>query len=387
MPKAAEVILYQEDGWTTERISSTVKAKKTIKNYAYILHDKDVDDATKKLIKPHFHVYLSFGENNAKFCNIAGWFGVNENCVERVKGGKKDMLLYLYHGNAPEKHQYSVDDIVANFDVKKALADPAARKPLDVLIEKCAAGEITPYNYVDHIPAVLYARHKSKFENAWKFFEDSESAASYGMRNLTVIWIYGQSGAGKTTLAKLFAAQAQMALYITSQGKNPFDNYASQPICVMDEIRPDDPFSFTALLQLLDPYTDRSIGARYRDRRPCFSTLFITTLLSPYEFYQMSACQGEDAFQLYRRISEVWHVQLEQIEIQTFSNKDNAFITRKVFQNPVKGYLAASVSRPARGIDMLSAITEHYCDEQLCLELGGGAHADELKEGCFEQTD
>lgn len=42
MPKRAEVILYAEDGWDKGKIISIIELKQSIKEYAFILHDRNL---------------------------------------------------------------------------------------------------------------------------------------------------------------------------------------------------------------------------------------------------------------------------------------------------------------------------------------------------------
>ena len=92
-------------------IQEIIKSRKTIKKWAYILHDKD--DAA-----PHYHIYLNFGDSGVDTKEVAGWFGLQESQVSKVKGRSTDMLLYLTHGNDSQKnkYQYPVSEVVANFD-------------------------------------------------------------------------------------------------------------------------------------------------------------------------------------------------------------------------------------------------------------------------------
>ena len=82
-------------------IQETCMKYKTIKEWAYINHDKDDT-------RPHYHIYLNFGVSSVDTSVIATWFQVADNFVSRVKGRKADMLMYLTHGNDTQKnkHQY-----------------------------------------------------------------------------------------------------------------------------------------------------------------------------------------------------------------------------------------------------------------------------------------
>ena len=83
MPKQVEVKLYSEDGWTVPRIQDVLKARTSVKEYAMILHDKDVGEDGKP-IKDHYHIYLNFGRTNWQFKDVAKWFGIADNQVVPV---------------------------------------------------------------------------------------------------------------------------------------------------------------------------------------------------------------------------------------------------------------------------------------------------------------
>ena len=42
MPKELEAILYPGDGWDPESIIKVLEKRKSVKEYAIILHDKDI---------------------------------------------------------------------------------------------------------------------------------------------------------------------------------------------------------------------------------------------------------------------------------------------------------------------------------------------------------
>lgn len=82
--------------------------------WAYILHDRDID-ADGQLKKPHYHVLLEF-VNPRSVSSVAKMLGIPDNMVEivySVEGSR----LYLTHANAPDKVQYDVSEVIANYDV------------------------------------------------------------------------------------------------------------------------------------------------------------------------------------------------------------------------------------------------------------------------------
>lgn len=365
MAKAAEVILYEEDGWSDETISDVIARKKTIKEYAFILHDKDIDEETGEPKKPHYHLYLSFGSSNVTFNYIALWFHTSTQSVERVKGGKYAVLRYYTHAGHPEKYQYNVADIVANFDVVKYLSSKGQKQKLDEIIRQCSDGIITRLNYTAFIDPVTYAKHKTQIERAWEYHDDAFYAENGADREISVFWLFGSSGLGKTTLAKMAAAKLREDLYIASQGKHPFDQYKSQRICLLDDLRPDCPFSLVDLLQILDNHTSREIGARYSNKLPFFNYVFITSVMSPTDFYRAYNQPSEEDTQLYRRITEVWEIRNDQILISAYS-KENGFVQKKSMENPVPGYLLDREKTTKN--NNVSKLLEDYLDKQLPIE-------------------
>ena len=93
------------------------KAHKSIKEFAYIYHDKDG-------VKPHYHIYLNFGRSLISAKIIANWFEIPESSIYKVKCRKIDMLRDLIHSSLSlkNKHQYSPEEVVANFDYFKLIS-------------------------------------------------------------------------------------------------------------------------------------------------------------------------------------------------------------------------------------------------------------------------
>lgn len=129
-------------------------------------------------------------------------------------------------------------------------------------------------------------------------------------RDLQVIWITGQSGSGKTLLAKKIAQQlyGENDTFIAACGDHMFDSYDLQKCFILDEFRGTS-MKFTDLLQLTDNHTNRPMDARYHnvDFFNC-KLLIITSIKTPQECYDMATRGQEPLYQLFRRLgfSYVW---------------------------------------------------------------------------------
>lgn len=95
-----------------------------IKNWAYALHDHDIDD-DGNLKPPHIHLVLEFNES-IKFSTAGGYVGVAAQYVQRIEQSKKQgkrwvadiggAISYLTHRNAKDKYQYDDSIVVAKSD-------------------------------------------------------------------------------------------------------------------------------------------------------------------------------------------------------------------------------------------------------------------------------
>lgn len=148
MPKARVFFIMQylkhpETGETliTEEQIQEGLDHKTIKQWAYVLHDKDrwndddeANDAkhiSGEVKPPHYHIAISLPKNNTELDNIANWFGVPSNFVEmkRGRGAFLDCVAYLTHEEMKQqelgKYRYDDSEVVANFDWRQELNERA----------------------------------------------------------------------------------------------------------------------------------------------------------------------------------------------------------------------------------------------------------------------
>ena len=237
--KQYEIVSRAE--YFTEPIGDILRRYKTIKKYAYILHDKDSDTS------PHYHIYVNFGKSGVDSKIVAQWFGVQEPQVERIKGRATDMLLYLTHGQESQKnkYQYSPSEVVANFD-------------FEAEIEKSKIlGDFKKYSYAEqlkYIDTLPIAEKKTAFgtlEKLWKMH--CQILCLESNRNIEVMFICGEPGTGKTTYAKKFAVSRGFDCCISSSSNDLMQDYLGQKCLILDDLR-DTQFedNFEDLLKILD---------------------------------------------------------------------------------------------------------------------------------------
>lgn len=385
MSKHLEIVLYPEDGWDEQKIVAEIAKRKSIEEYVIALHDQDLlQDGNP--VKPHYHVYLNFGKTNWKPDQVAKWFGIPQTLVRKITSdksgnntnlGKYFVINYYTHSNYPDKHQYSPADFVSNFDVSQYLEKEKERQvrvaekknrraEIDSYIERCVSGEITRYNYSSMIPEIVYSRNKPVFERVWEQLDHRHWMEQKSRRNCEVIWLYGPAGTGKTQMALLFADQLEMAAYISNPGNDPLDGYQNEPIIVLDDIRPNAPFTYEALLKMLDPYTLAGVHSRYKDKYPQAKYIFVTSVYSPEDLYKESYIGNvaiDSIIQLLRRIHQTWYFTSTKIEISEYDESKEDFVNIATKDNPVPAYIATQIKNQPSKVkpeDVASAIVAKY---------------------------
>ena len=111
-----QVCLYPDN---ENHMKALEDLQKQESNFAYILHDKDTwttEDEKKnpehkagELKKAHYHVILKY--KNAVFASaLSKKYNLESHLIDPVNE-PDNYLMYLIHYNAPDKYQYSVDDV------------------------------------------------------------------------------------------------------------------------------------------------------------------------------------------------------------------------------------------------------------------------------------
>lgn len=280
-----------------------------IEKWAYIVHNRDMKpDGSEK--PPHLHLMVKL-KSPYPLDSIARSFDVKPQYIERIKGRWSSALAYLTHKNAPSKYQYSLDDVVCNFEKEELselvndevsiIRQPRKREILRGIFN----GDFAEWNLDKFVSGEEYTQWRKDIENAFRYYDTQHETQN---RILDVVYIYGKTGSGKSSLAKHMFPEA----YVSSQGKNPFDNYKGQPQIILDDARFDGKdWSIADLCKLLDNNTASLVGARYYNKNLHRCTAIVITSILPWsQFLSEKGKQyKEDAEQINRRVGTVIEVQ------------------------------------------------------------------------------
>ena len=356
-----------------EEMQEIIDKHRTIKEWAYIIHDKDV--YTKKdeeknpehkegtLKKPHIHLYLNFGQGSATFKDVARWFKDEPQYVGKVHGRKADMLLYLTHRNVPEKYQYKDDEVVSNFDLKQAIEEDQKNHSLVNEADKIV------FDFMQEI--ITYAQANKKIKDLKKVCNNKEllrailtadktveqiwkqqcRMSTKGKRNMKIIFIHGDSGSGKSTYAELY------------------DDYRD-----VDEMT-GKAESLSDTLKMLDPHYASSSKSRYTNKTFMGKLIIITSTKDPLLWFEGTK---EQRWQFFRRISLLIDIDKDYVREYQEQNEekgvpflcgfkhDGSYIQRAElkckFENPVPEYVKIMRKDEPEATDMFNDIIS-YMDE------------------------
>lgn len=288
-------------------IQGVIRSKKSIKQWAYILHDKDDTE-------PHYHIYLNFGKTSVEFSDVGSWFGLDENFVNKVEGRKVDMLMYLTHGNAGQehKHQYSPKEVIANFDFESEIA---VSKILGNFDQFSYAQQL---EYVNSLAVDEKTRAHSQLDKLWKLH--CQCLVLKPDRQIDVMFIQGKGGTGKTYYAKKLLSKMGYDFCVSSSSNDPFQDYMGQQAIILDDLR-DKAFEFEDLLKLLDNNTASSVKSRFTNKVFNGKMIVITsTVPLSFWYYGLRYNNMDTLQQLYRRISS--YVVVEEEYVNVYSDID-----------------------------------------------------------------
>ncbi|CDO18258.1 Replication protein [Streptococcus gallolyticus] len=315
-----------------DRVRSLVEENEFVE-FAIIVHDKDISYGTK-LVEPHVHAYIDFPKQ-MDLSKVASALGVERERIETPKsrGGRAytriNALAYLIHAKDKDKYQYPVSDVETfdtldyetfinqnREDFEKYSATRKREKSdesLDLILSKVQTGEL---NYIDVMEndnlAFLFANNQQRFRESFNFFGERETVLrlkdlKQGNYQLTVLYIQGKPGIGKTHLANeiILSVAEKLREYdlkgecYSASAKNSFDNYYGEEILLLDDLR-EDSLSPSDWLKLFDPLNSARMSARYQNKLVVPRLIVMTAYMSPKQFF--GQIETEDLNQYLRRV-------------------------------------------------------------------------------------
>ena len=237
---------------------------KSIKKYAYVLHDKDVysqadeednpEHRQGEVKPPHWHIVLQCS-NAMEIGVLARWFGIAENFVDIPKGagaGKfADCVEYLTHESARQqelgKHRYDDEEIKANFNFRE-------------MLDKRAENKVKYGKDLDETQQMLYdvmyngmTLREAEKKDPFIYMDNLDKLTKYRLdyirrmkppANRINYYLYGKGGVGKDLMSRALARALfpqyeddEDIFFVVGAGNVTFDGYDGQPVLIWSDRR------------------------------------------------------------------------------------------------------------------------------------------------------
>lgn len=127
-----DIVIYEDT--TDYNYNEVLVNVKLQECYAYIRHDKDINEETKEPKKVHYHIILHYS-NCRTIKTISNLLGVPSNYINTISS-LKGAIRYLVHRDYDTKYQYSMDEIVysQSFEDKITYAFYNQKTERDILV-------------------------------------------------------------------------------------------------------------------------------------------------------------------------------------------------------------------------------------------------------------
>lgn len=330
-----------------EEIFARVNELENLKIIALIVHDKD--ENKNGLKDAHIHAYLEF-EKQKTIASISSVLGIEPQYIEVPKKGRYgrlNCLAYLIHAKNLDKYQYSPEEVQTfeTFDYqefidenledfKKYNATDKRKKGeigLDLALQEVQQGKLKLREIMrDENLALLYANHMNQFNDSFNFYGLRNAMLrldelEQGKYDLTVLYIQGAPGIGKSFLAREVAnkvrefgnANGFESDVFSASSSNPFDDYYGEDILILDDLRQES-LKVSDWLKLFDPLNTAKMSARYRNKMICPRLVIVANYKSVEQFFGSFNFKNEDINQFKRRISFISKISEKTFGIPPF---------------------------------------------------------------------
>lgn len=260
----------------------------------------------------HTHLYMAF-RNSVMFDTVRSkFYGAH---IEPAKGKHRENRDYIRKEGKwldDAKHETNHPETFEEWGElppDKSRSESQAEQIMQMVMEGKTNAQIlrempTAYSKINYIEQARQTLLQEQHENEW--------------RNLSVTYIWGETGAGKTR--SIMELYGYANVYRVMDYAHPFDSYKGQDVILFDEFRSQLPLS--AMLGYLDGYPVE-LPCRYANKQARFTKVFLVSnipLEQQYPSVQIEKPGDWAAFR--RRIQVVQHKTRDFEELPTDDSFD-----------------------------------------------------------------
>lgn len=199
-------------------------------------------------------------------------------------------------GNSKEASDYCKKE--GDYKEYGIISKPGKRNDLVRIVteKETSIKKLVKDGHVDNYQQLKFAESLLKYSNVKR----------NPINEVNVIWIWGESGSGKTRAAMDYMKDIEEPyIWRNSQGKW-FDGYDGESTLILDDLRPND-ISWTSLLAILDRYPCK-VEYKGGSREMLATHIIITCINDPKTFHnRTNNSHNEPIEQLLRRIKATVH--------------------------------------------------------------------------------
>jgi len=273
-----------------------------VRQYAYILHDKDKQDPfnpESELKKPHYHFLVNLIQ-----AQRGSWFRAFASDDMGIVFAKfcrspEGAYNYLIHDTADcrrkGKHLYDPSERVSC--IETVWEDEKQEDEHQVLLDDIKAmhrKEISFEEFIQRKPKRIHM-----MGNITKTYDNLSRDNRFNnvFRILEVTYIYGQTDKGKTRYVMEKYGYTNV-FRVTKYDHTAFDGYRGQDVIMFEEFRSS--FKIEEMLNYLDGYP-LQLPSRYIDKEAAYTKVFIVTNWALHQQYPNVQTEHPTTWQAFNR--------------------------------------------------------------------------------------
>jgi len=248
---------------------------------------------------PHTHVYVVF-KNSVMFDTMhKRFYGVH---IDKANGSSQENRDYVRKEGKwadDSKHETNKPETFEEFGElppDRTNAESQAEQIVQMIRDGMTNAQIleqcpTAYNKMAHIEQTRQTLLEERFKDTW--------------RDLTVTYLWGDPGAGKTR--SIMEKYGYSNVYrVTNYDSHPFDGYQGQDVIVFEEFRSG--IKIQDMLNYLDGYPV-NLPCRYANKVACYTKVYLISNIPLDKQYPNIQADSPETWSAFcRRIHQIEHL-------------------------------------------------------------------------------